>query len=1023
MRRRVVAFRRFVLQPPLFGIRLYGLTPLLFAAALLAFPAQSSAQASAGLNGTVTDETGAAIVGATITVRQTLTNLERRTRTNDAGHYQIAGLDVGSYRIVVQATGFRTQVVEELTLDVGRTSVHDFMVSVGSVAEEVSVTAGATVADRATLTAGHLVDRQTIETTPLNGRHFVDLALLAPGSVTPPQNGFLSRPTRGLGIPAVNTAGHREDATNFLINGINMNDQVNNVLMLQPTLGAIQEFRIDTSTPGAEYGRSSGAVVNIVTRSGTNVLHGSVFELFRDDALDARNYFNSTLERPPFRRHQFGGDVGGPIVRNRTFFLVAYEGVRQEQGLDVNSVVPSDSERASVVDPTIARVIALIPRANGTDTGGTARFVGFASAPVVINQAAIDVMHSFARGAGLHAFYAIQFDRRTEPFQQGNTIPGFGDLRTDRRQILTLSYTQPFGSRSVNEARAGFNRFAFDARPATPLNPAAFGLATGFDRPIGLPQVNVAGAFNFGGPAMFPQANVDPTFVASETFTSLRGDHALKIGGEFRRYTNDFAQLDPGTFNFPSVAAFLAGAGNAFSILTGDRSTHISQGAVGLFVQDAWKWRPNVTVDVGLRYEWNMSPTERDNRFVVFDPSTVSLVRVGVDTDAPVYRQNNLNVEPRVGFAWTRRGGRIVLSGGYAMTVQQPTTNIVFNLAGNPPFGVPLTITGPVRLDTAIQSARSAGLAPLTVQPDYRNATVRSWNMTVRREMWRNLSATVSYVGSRGAHLPIVLNVNQPVDGVRPFQSLSTRSPILPGTPLGNIIETASTGRSTYTALWATLTRRLTHGLRVDGSYTLSASHDFNSLSSPPTRVTVQDSYNLRDSLGPSDFDARHRFVLRATYDLPWRGNAWIEGWRLAGAVQGQSGNPINIVTNSSTVTGTANTVRPDVTGPIRIIGQPDQWFDTSVFAVVNRFGTLPRNAVVGPRFDNLDVSIAKTVRIGPARAELRADAFNLLNHPNFGQPGQVVGSPNFGRITNTRFPVGDVGSSRQIQLGARLDF
>jgi carboxypeptidase family protein len=1003
-------------------LRVVVLASLLSSAALLVCPAYLTAQANTGIVGTISDGSGAVITGATVSATFQPTNAERHVRTNGAGRYQLAGLDVGEYRLVVRAQGFKSTVVEHASVETGRESVLDLVLVAGDVTEAVTVTAGARLADRATFSAGYLVGRAAIESTPLNGRHFVDLALLAPGSVTPPQNGFLTRPTRGLGIPAINTAGHREDTTNFMVNGINMNDQVNNVLMLQPSLSAIQEYRADTSTPAAEYGRSSGAVVNIVTRSGTNTWHGSAFDLFRDDRFDARNFFSPTSDAPPFQRQQFGGDAAGPIVKGQTFFLLAYEGLRQEQSLDVNSVVPSDAQRASVADPTIARLLPLIPRATVVDPDGTARFTGLAPAPVTVDQMSGDLVQRLSGAGSLHAFYAIQFDHRSEPFQQGNTLPGFGDLRTDRRQILTLSHTGLLGSHAVNEARAGFNRFSFDAKPATPLNPATLGIATGFDQPIGLPQINVSGAFNLGGPSMFPQANVDTTFVAADTVSLLHGRHAIRAGGEYRRYVNQFNQLDPGSFNFPSIAAFLAGAGNAFSILTGDRSTSVTQNAIGGFVQDAWRKWAGVTIDAGLRYEWNMSPTERHDRFVVFDPSTVSLVRVGVDTSGPVYAQNNANFEPRLGVAWTDRDGRLMLRGGYAVTVQQPTTNIVFNLAANPPFGVPLTVTGPVRLDTAITRAQAGGLAPLTVPADYRNARLRSWNVTVERELHRNLNATLSYVGSSGVQLPIVLNVNQPVDGVRPFQVLSNTSPIEPGAALGNIIEVASEGCSTYRALWATITLRLLRGLTMDGSYTLSASNDTNSLSSPPTKVTVQDSFNPSGSFGPSDFDARHRYVVSASYQWPGDG-AWTGGWQLAAVLQGQSGNPLNIVTSNATVTGSVNTLRPDLTGPIRIIGTPEQWFDTSSFTAVNRFGNLPRNALVGPRFDDIDLSVVKMLHVRAARTELRADAFNALNHTNFGQPGLVVGSPTFGKITNTRFPAGDIGSSRQIQFGVRVSF
>jgi hypothetical protein len=988
---------------------------------LFSIPDSGFAQATASVTGRVTDVTGAAIRGATVWVRHAATSQERHAVTNDAGRYHLTALDVGGCTIGAQAPGFKTQVRDRLVLEVGRTAVQDFVLSVGDVAEDVTVTTDAVLADRTTFSLGSLIDSRTIESTPLNGGHFIDLGLLAPGSVVAPQSGLLASPNRGLGSFAMNTAGHREDTVNFLINGINFNDQVNNFLVLQPTLGAIREFRIETSTPSAEYGRSSGAVVNVVTRSGSNAVRGSAFGRFRDDALDARNFF-SPAGTPPFRRQQFGGRAGGPIVRNQTFFFAAYEGLRQQQGLDVNSVVLSDQERQRVRDPVIQRLIERLPRANAVDSAGGARFVGFASAPVVVDQAALDVLHRLPARGSVHAFYVVQWDHRPEPLQLGNTVPGFGDVREDRRQIFTLTYAQPAGANSAHETRFGFNRFDFDATLGAPLDPAAFGVNTGNSGPAGLPQINVAGAFNFGGPATMPQGRRDRTFVVSHAFSQLRGDHALKIGGEFRRFFNDNYQFDAGTFTFPSVAAFLEGRGSSFSIFNGDRSSRIAQSGLGLFAQDVYRVRPNLTLEVGLRYEWNMSPVERDDRFVRFDASTASLLRVGVDTDEPVYEQNDLNLEPRAGFAWLMHDGRTLVRGGYTVTVQQPTTNVVLNLTANPPFGVPLTVAGPVRLDTAFESARAAGLAPVTVEPDYRNGTVRSWNLTAGRELTRSLSTTVSYVGSRGRHLPIALNINQPLGGIRPFSMLSPESPILPGARLGNIIEAASAGRSTYDALWVTVSRRLTNGLGLEGSYTLSRSRDYNSLSSPPTRVTVQNSHDPAESVGPSDFDARHRFVVRATWQPPWRGSPWLEGWLLAAVVEGQSGNPIHIVTANNAVTGTAGTLRPDLTGPVRIIGDTNEWFDTSVFKGVDGFGNLPRNVVVGPRFDNVDVSIARRSRIGPATLQVRADVFNLINHPNFGQPGGVVGSPNFGRITNTRFPSGDVGSSRQVQLSLSVE-
>ena len=280
----------------------------------------------------------------------------------------------------------------------------------------------------------------------------------------------------------------------------------------------------------------------------------------------------------------------------------------------------------------------------------------------------------------------------------------------------------------------------------------------------------------------------------------------------------------------------------------------------------------------------------------------------------------------------------------------------------------------------------------------------------------------VGYFGSSGRNLRISRNINQPVDGVRPFPAVSSTSPIRPGAPLGNITQVESTGFSSYHALWVSATKRLSRGLLFDTSYTWSKSLDTNSLNS--SGFAVQDGYDIPNQYGLSDFDARHRFVLSATYELPFSGHALTRGWQLATIVQAQSGNPVNIVTSNSSLNGVPNTVRPDLIGPIRIIGSVDQWFDPSAFAAVNRFGNLGRNVVIGPAFHNTDLSLVKTLTVAQRyRLQLRADVFDVFNHANFGPPGNVVGSPTFGKITRTRLPTGEAGSSRQIQLAMKLSF
>jgi hypothetical protein len=588
------------------------------------------------------------------------------------------------------------------------------------------------------------------------------------------------------------------------------------------------------------------------------------------------------------------------------------------------------------------------------------------------------------------------------------------------RTLLTVEHLRVLGPTLLNEARFSRNDMEGNTVNVAPLNPADFGIRNGVVRPIGLPQITVAGALNFGGPFLFPQGRRDDFYLVTDTVSARIGRHSVKAGGEYRDFRNENFSEGTGSFNFPSVAAFLAGTANSFSVTLGERRNHITQRALAFFGQDRLAIGSTLTLDLGLRYEWHVTPTERDHQFVVFDPASASLLRVGVDLDE-AYRQNR-NLEPRLGLAWSLGAdGRTVVRAAYGRAADQPATTAVRDTAANPPFATPLAASGSIPLNGAIDLAQAGGLAPATVDRGYRNATLRSWNVNVQRQIGRDFAATVGYFGSRGRNLRISRNLNQPVNGVRPFPALSATSPILPGTLLGNITQVESTGFSSYKGLWVSATKRLSRGLHFDTSYTWSTSRDTNSLNS--SGFAVQDGYYIAGEYGLSDFDARHRFILSATY--AWPSSRWwlTQGWRTSVIVQSQSGNPVNIVTSTSTLNGTPNTVRPDVVGPIRIVGSVDQWFDQSAFVAVSRFGNLGRNVVIGPAFHNTDLSISKTVANGGVGLQFRADVFDLFNHPNFGPPGNIVGSPTFGKITRTRFSTGEGGSSRQIQLGVRISF
>ncbi|MCI0339502.1 MAG: TonB-dependent receptor [Acidobacteria bacterium] len=1041
---------------------------LLLAALFSSFLTLSAmAQSTATLQGTVTDPSGAVVPNAKVSVRNQAIGVERAVQTDNDGNYLIAALPVGVYRVEVQANGFNPQVVSDLTLEVSRIVVQNFQLKVGGVTQEVSVTADSQTIETATITVGQVINQKTVQEIPLNGRHFVDLGLLIPGSVTPPQNGFLTAPLRGQGSFAFNTAGAREDTVNFMINGVNLNDMVQNQITFQPSINTVQEFKVDNSTYSAEYGRNSGAIVNIATRSGSNSYHGEVFEFLRNDALDARNFFDGP-NNPPFKRNQFGAALGGPLYlprfgqggpatfagKDKAFFFFSYEGLRQRQGLTLNSGVLSDEQRTQATDPVSRRLIELIPRSNAV-VGGIPRFIGSGTAPVDLDQWTVDLNFNLSNNDRLHGYYAVQRDKRGEPILQNNTIPGFGDTRKSRRQIFTLNETHTFGPMVVNELRFGYNRIFITFTPNALLNPADFGINNGINEPIGLPQIAVGViGLNFGGPNGFPQGRGDTAFVVSDTLSYLRGKHSFKFGGELRRFYNNNFNKTTGSFGFASPADFLRGTANAFTVTLGDVSSAIGTGALGFFVQDSYKVTPNLTLELGLRYDWFMTPTERYNRFVVFDEATASLTRIGSGRDL-IYEQNNRNFQPRLGFAWDPfKDGKTSVRGAYSILADQPVTNLVSPTASNPPLATPLTFSGAIRFDNAVNVAGAAGIAPASVDPFARNAYVQSYNLNIQREITPTIGVMVGYFGAKGTHLRMSRNLNQITNGVRRF-------------PGGNITEITSAGNSNYNALWVSANKRVSRGLQFNTSYTFSKSIDYNSLNSQG--VTAQNSFDLRNDRGLSDFDVRHRFVISWIYELPFKGNRLVDGWQLSGITQWQTGNPITILAGNplaipgttiggattANFTGVANTIRPDLIGKVEKVGKVEQWFTNTVcdprdpkgcpagavfalpVALVNgvsvfHFGSLGRNTVTGPGFSNTDFSVLKNTRINEQlRVQFRAEIFDIFNHANFGL-GQafpnrtaVVPPPAsvFGVITSTRFPTGDSGSSRQVQFALKLVF
>jgi len=1019
---------------------------LVFAGLISVSPA--FAQSTGTIQGTITDPTSAPIPNASVTVREENTGQERVIAADSAGVYFVPSLPVGTWRVEVKASGMAPTSAPHVVLSVGTTVVQNFSLTVASASTIVEIESTAPLIETSTVSVASVVNKNTVQEIPLNGRHFVDLAYLTPGTVTPPANGSLTAPLRGQGSFSFNSAGAREDSVNFMINGINLNDPIQNQVTFQPTINTVDEFKVDNQTFSAEYGRNSGSIVNIATRGGVNTWHGEAYEFLRNNDLDARNFSNPTnvvvggvlTPNPmsPFKRNQFGGDAGGAIRKDKTFVYLSYEGLRQRQAVPISTTTLTAAQVAQAQagsDPIIKSLLPLIPTANS----GTNQYVSSAVAPVNISQGTANVSQILSDSNRLNFYYAIQKDQRNEPpSTDANSFPGGGDQRNGQRQLLTLNDSWVISPTLVNEARAGFNRIHIIFAPDNTLSAAAYGIDSGVTAPIGLPQITVSGAFEFGGINAFPQGRGDNTDVVSDTLSWVHGTHTIKLGGEFRRANADSFTYTPGTFSFASVTAFLADQANSFTANTSNRSSRVYDNALGFFLTDSWKVTPTLTVQLGLRYDWYATPTEAENRFVIYDPVTNSLQHVGQGGGpSEAYNQSAKNFEPRVGIAWDPfHTGKTVVRVGYAIMTDQPNFGLVTGLAANPPYAFPISYSPTtavpfVSLGNAFTAA-GGSVAPVSVAHNYKDAYVSEYNVNIQQQFRGDFALMVGYFGSKGTDLNIERNYNQLVSGARPIPALSATSPIDPGLPLGNILVYESDGNSSYNGLWVTANKRIAKGLQFSASYAWSHSIDDNSRNQQG--LVIQDSNNINGDRGNSDFDTRQRIVINGVYALPFTGNRLKQGWELSLIEQSQTGNPLNFHTSTATLTGSAN-LRPNIVGIPEVGLSPASngsassvtWIQNpSVFVNLgNAFGDLGRNAITGPGFSNLDFALTKNTKINEKfRLQARIDAFDLLNQVNFTNPNLTIGSATTGVITaGTRFPAGDFGTSRQLQLSMKLTF
>ncbi|MEW5976731.1 MAG: TonB-dependent receptor [Acidobacteriota bacterium] len=1043
---------------------------------LMGMPAWVCGQtAQATLSGTVRDESGAVLQAAEIKLTEEATGLERATRTGRAGTFTLASLPPGRYRASASLVGFKTGVVRGILLSVGDKVTLEVVLPVGSLEETVSVDAGAQSVTFGTSQLGQVVGNRKIVLLPLNERDFLDLALLSPGAVPPAPGSRLST----QGNSGINVSGAREAANNFLLDGVDNNDLFLNRLVVKPSVDAIAEFKIQSSSYDAEYGRNGGSQVNVVVKSGTNAVHGSLFEFFRNSRLDAKNFFDLPDRKiPVFQRNQFGGSLGGPLSENRSFYFMNFEGSRTRRGETRTSNVPSLAERNgdfsgrstplrnpftgqpfpgnripdSMIHPVGRAVAALYPLPNRDVVGQN-----FGDAPVGrerMTQFNLRVDH---RATGAHQFFARysfidEFDRN--PFaQKGPNIPRFGIQVLDRGQNMALGATSILGATALNDFRFGYNRLRREVFQENVGNSKAFsGLGlTGLNlsvRDYGFPSVVLAGYEKLGDDPNIPIVRRTGTFHVSDSLSRQAGRHFLKLGGELRYYQengyNDlFARgqihFQP-AFTGDALGDLLLGFPVLSISAVNDNPQALRTTSYNGFLQDDWKIHPRLTLNLGVRYEFNSPPVDAQDRLVAFDVERGQLVAAGQEglPRSGVESDKN-NWAPRVGLSWDVNGtGKTVLRSGYGIYYDSGTLIENETLYFNPPyFQLSLFFTAPPNLLTLSDPFPAGrGLAPrpspVTLDRRFRTAYSQQWSLGVQRELPGRSVLEAAYVGSKGTHLVMKRNLNQPVPGPG---NINSRRPVA---GFGDILMVSSDASSSFHSVQIRYEKELSRGVSVLTAYTYSKSLDNSSsfLESKGDDNTPQNSTNLRAERSLSNFDLRQRLSLSFTYDLPWvsepgAGAGKLAGmllrdWQITGIASAQSGRPFTprlSVDNSNTgnVGGFFAHDRPNVIGdPTTSSRSPERFFNTQAFAMPSRFtfGNAGRNVLIGPGRAGLDLALLKNIRVTSGHSlQLRTELFNAFNHPNFDLPESFLdNAATFGRILSA-------GPARQIQFGLKYLF
>jgi hypothetical protein len=1070
---------------------------------------------TAQLTGLITDPSGAAVPGAALNLVNINTGFQWNTTSNESGNYTFSNLPPGSYRISIKKEGFGTITQEGINLAVSQSARLDFPMSLGSSAETVEIKATPPLLESDTASVGQLIEQRAVSDLPLNGRNFLQLARLSAGVLEPKQG------DRGTAGGSFIANGVRAQLNNFMLDGVDNNakivDQQNSSpVVIQPSIDAIQEFRVETNNYSAEYGYSAGAVVNATIKGGTNSFHGDVFEFLRNDSLDARNFFaNPNAPKPILQQNQFGGTLGGPIVRNRAFLFGSWERTSINRGNTYVVTVPTTAQRAGsfaglapIYDPATTTSLgngvysrSLFPNnqiplarfdlaaikllaAEPLPTSPNQNINNYVSSPTITNRANRGDFRQdtqLSQKDSLFARYSYFGGDLVTPGPLPAPLIGSTQFQTAPKSNLgngaALGETHMFTPALVNEFRAGYNRIQDFLSPFVDQNlNDQFSLGGIPVQPgvTGLPSISISGYGNLGEATFLPNLKISEVATVEDHVSWTVGKHLLRMGGSYRwvRSWFNISAAARGSYTFSGgftqnpqrtggtglgIADFALGipsSAGLSNLLTGD----LRYKYWGGFIQDDWKVTPKLTVNLGLRYELWTQPVERQNQQANFLPNLAKLVyaedRVPPNVPASLVtpipsglgsrslmKTDTNNLAPRLGLAYKLAANTVLRAGAGVFYADDPAIGASGRLVANPSYFLNLSyptdsITPILFLSSGFpanplgRSLNPSATSFASFSPDMKQGYVNHWSLGVQQQV-KSYLIEANYVGTRGTDLPTGYNLNAAYPGPG---SVASRRPYQ---GLNDITFTTPMDTSTYHALETRLERRYTTGFALLASYTFSRTIDYGG-EQLIGDLSLRDARNVKAERGLSTGDQRHRFVTSALYDLPFGKGRQFEsknrlvnvlagGWQVNGILTIHSGQPFTPTLGTSTAnTGAARPNRIADGNLDRDKRSVNAWFDKTAFVapVLYNFGNAGRDILIGPGALNLDFSLFRSFSLpvlGEAgQVQFRAESFNVLNHPQFGQLQQSstrVDIPQGGTITTLS------NDMRELQFALKILF